>query len=220
MIDAQGWFTWGGHQSGLPFKVWPGTNKIEGVVFHSAVGSLSGVVNVVNDPNQMRSVTGAIGYDGRFIQFYPVTACVWANGTKEANLAYPAFEFEGGYPGNEREPLTPDQTSTAVRILQDLAAYKGVSESYWRRPTTLIEHREIVATACPSGRIGWDEIVAGLHGDDETKRLLADREGRVVLDHLLTRHFNTRLSTDKMHLLIYDPVSGVVASSIPVPSLP
>ncbi len=161
MIDSQGWFDWAERQPGPPAKLWPDANRLRGVVLHSAVGSLQGVINVVMGPAQV-SVTGVVGYDGRFVQFYAVTASPWANGSHEANRSFIGIEHEGGAPGNESEPLTPEQVAADVRILQDLAAYKGVGVDFWQRPTTLIEHREIYATACPSGRIPWDAIIAGL----------------------------------------------------------
>lgn len=161
---VDGWFDWADRRPGPAHKVWSDENSIDGVVFHSAVGSLQGVYNVVMGPAQ-KSVTAVIGYDGFTVQFYPVTASPWANGSHTYNRRYLGFEFEGGAdtPETVSEPLTPAQVATAIRILKDLADFKRVSaSSFWQRPTTLIEHRELVATACPSGRIPWDAITAGL----------------------------------------------------------
>lgn len=167
MITADGWFDWAERLPGPSEKVWSGTNEIAGVVFHSAVGSLQGVVNVVFGPvENQRSVTGVISYQGRFIQFYPVTACPWANGSRVLNITLLGFEFEGGRdtPATVSEPLLPQQEDAAARILRDLAAYKRVGVDFWQRPTTLKEHREIHATACPSGRITWPAILQKLAG--------------------------------------------------------
>jgi hypothetical protein len=164
-VTQDGWFDWAQRMPGPPEKVWEGTNTLAGIVFHSAVGSLQGVVNVVFGPvENQRSVTGVVGYDGRFIQFYPVTACPWANGNRSLNMSLLGFEFEGGRdtPATVSEPLTVQQEDVSVRILRDLAEYKRVPVSFWQRPTTLKEHREISATACPSGRITWPAILQKL----------------------------------------------------------
>ena len=161
MIDVQGWFSWAERIPGPLNKTWPETNLMVGAVYHSAVGSLQGVIDTVMGPEE-KSVTGVVGQDGRFVQFYPVTLSPWANGSHYANSHYLGFEFEGGAAGNEGEPLTDAQINVGTRILADLAVYKNVSTEYWVRPTTLIEHREIFPTACPSGRIPWQRIIDGL----------------------------------------------------------
>lgn len=167
MITPDGWFDWAERQPGPPEKVWPDVNANQGVVYHSAVGSLQGVINVVTGPvENNRSVTGVVAYDGRLVQFYPITASPWANGGHVPNRLLLGFEHEGGAnPYNE--PLTEAQIATDVRILQDLA-------KDWRRPTSptdkdasLYEHNEMTRwgaapTACPSGRIPWDEILQRL----------------------------------------------------------
>lgn len=165
MLTADGWFDFAERMPGPADKIWPDANLNQGVVFHSAVGSLQGVINIVLGPtSNYRSVTGVIGYDGRFVQFYPVTASPWANGSHDTNRRFLGFEHEGGVdtPATVSEPLTDAQVAVDVRILKDLAAYKGVGVDYWKRPSTLVEHREIFPTACPSGRIRWDDILAGL----------------------------------------------------------
>ncbi len=186
-------------------------NGVQGVVYHSAVGSIEGVIKVVLAPKEKqgknpRSVTAVVGYDGRFVQFYPITASAWANGSHLANRLFVGVEHEGGKPGNESEPLTPEQFAVDVRILQDLAAWKNVGPDYWRRPAApddgnagLYEHREMVhfgaaATACPSGRIPWDEILAvlqapaprivgiGIHNTDGSELEVWHEEEGLTLD--------------------------------------
>ena len=181
MITPDGFFDWAERMSGPAHKVWPETNTLEAVVFHSAVGSLQGVVNVVMGLAQ-KSVTGVVGYDGGFVQFYPVTASPWANGSHEFNRRYLGFEFEGGAdtPETVSEPLTTAQVDAAVHILRDLAGWKNVSPTYWERPWTLKEHRELVATACPSGRIPWDAILAQLKGEPVAEPTQEQLRGMVV----------------------------------------
>jgi hypothetical protein len=110
-----------------------------------------------------KSVTAVVSFDGSLTQFYPVTSSPWANGSPEWNNWGLGIEFEGGYNSGghwESEPIYDEQVASAARILEDLALFKGVPSSYWQRPNTLKEHREVYATACPSGRIRWNDILA------------------------------------------------------------
>lgn len=76
----------------------------------------------------------------------------------------------------------------------------------------------------PGALFPWADLMTALAQEDqltaEEQRLLEDREGRVAVDWLLTKHFNTRLTPDRSHVIFYDPVSGVIAASLPAPSLP
>ena len=195
---VDGFFDWAERMPGPANKVWPDTNSNEAVVFHSAVGSLQGVINVVfrpfnpGDETTKRSVTGVVGYDGGFVQFYPVTASPWANGSYEFNQRYLGFEFEGGAdtPETVSEPLTTAQVDAAVHILRDLAGWKNVSPTYWERPWTLKEHRELVATSCPSGRIPWDVILAALKPGPVAPDKLLDLTFLVDVGYFITHDWD------------------------------
>lgn len=232
MITPDGFFDWAERLPGPPVKQWPDVNARQGVVFHSAVGSIQGVINVVflpynpDDDSTKRSVTGVIGYDGRFVQFYPVTASPWGNGSHEANKRFPSFEHEGGKIGNESEPLTEPQIAVDVRILQDLNA----DAAYWERPispvdriATLYEHREMIRfgadpTACPSGRIPWTEIKKRLEPvppEDDNKRQL---RGIQLLMHMLAAgDYHPYQSDDGFSLDFYRDGAMV---SLPITSFP
>ncbi len=180
---VDGWFDWATKDPATLEKTYQGiTNSLEAVFFHSAVGTYQGTINVVKEwpqPTNPRSVTAVVDESGETTQFYPVTACPWANASREWNTKGIGIEFAGGYNGQGHrvdEPITDPQMITATRLLIDLAQFKGVDTSYWQRPTTLKEHREVYATACPSGRIRWADIVAGfvivptkifLYGDEQ-----------------------------------------------------
>ena len=158
MITPDGTFDWMKKMPGPLGKVWLARNLNDGVVFHSAVGSLEGVVQVVMGTAKA-SVTGVIGYQGEAVQFYPVSASPWANGSRVANTRFLGFEFEGGrdVPGEVDERLTEQQIDRAVRILKDLSHYKGVGYGFWQREVSLWEHNEMTRfgadpTACPTGR--------------------------------------------------------------------
>lgn len=184
MITSDGWFDWMERIPGPADKVNSGTNTAKIYLPHSAVGYYGGwsarLFSQERRPDgrytayAAASVHGWISYSGHCIQHYPVSASCWASGSAFPNLNGIAFENEGGYQP-ENEPLRPGQINANVRILMDLAAWKGVQPSYWRRPgsdndmsATLYEHRECVRfgsapTACPSNRIPWAAILEQLN---------------------------------------------------------
>ena len=218
---VDGWFDWAARRIGPPEKVNSGVNPVSGLVCHSADGFEGGLwAQLANAPVSWH-LTNL--FDGSLYQHYPLTARCWH--ATAFNQAYVGIEHEG----RGSVPLTPAQVATTKRVIDELAAWKGWEP---KRPAakgdltaTLYEHREVIwfggtATACPSGRIPWDLLLEEDELTEEQQRLIDDREGRVVLDHLLVKHFNTRLSPAKNYVIIYDPVSQITQASIPVPSLP
>jgi hypothetical protein len=185
-ISPDGWFDWMRREPGPPDKVYSEPNRVDFYVAHSAVGFYGGWSNRLfsRDSDASGRYTahaavsahGWIPYDGACIQHYPLTASCWASGSRPANTRGVAFEIEGGAPGNEAEPLTSAQNESLARILSEIAAWKGVSNGYWRRPdgaqdlgATLYEHRECTRfgsapTACPSNRVSWHEVLGRLAG--------------------------------------------------------
>jgi hypothetical protein len=183
-ITPEGWFDWMRREPGPPDKVYTQRNAVDFYVAHSAVGYYGGwssrLFSTARDGSGRYSVYAAVSthgwipYDGAPLQHYPLTASCWASGSREANTRGVAFEIEGGAPGRESEPLTQAQKQALARILGDIAAWKGVTNAYWRRPAndrdldaTLYEHRECVRfgsgpTACPSNRIPWVELLGRL----------------------------------------------------------
>ena len=195
-ISPDGWFDWMQREPGPPDRVYSKPNAADFDVAHSAVGYYGGWANrlfsTARDASgrytsySAASVHGWIGYDGNCLQHYPLTASCWASGSHEANTRGVAFEFEGGPPEKESEPLTEAQRQALERILNDIAAWKGVTNAYWRRPAndrdltaTLYEHRECVRfgsrpTACPSERIRWAELLARLLPGHEFSASIVD----------------------------------------------
>lgn len=184
-ITTDGWLDWAQRVPGPADKRYaePCTSNL--YVPHSAVGYLNGwydrLFSTARDaqgrytPYAAASVTGWINYDGTVIQHYPFTVACWASGSLHLNVQGNAFENEGGPPSNVSEPLTEAQIEANVRILREMAAWKGRNPAtYWRRPTsaadltaTLYEHNETTRfggspTACPSNRIPWAEILRRL----------------------------------------------------------
>ncbi len=189
-ITPDGWFDWMRREPGPPDKVYSLPNAVDFYVAHSAVGYYGGwtsrLFSAARDASgrytayAAASAHGWLPYDGACIQHYPLTASCWTSGSREANTRSVAFEIEGGAPGREAEPLTEAQEQALALILADVAAWKGVTNAYWRRPrderdvnATLYEHRECVRfgsgpTACPSDRIPWGELLGKLGQPQES----------------------------------------------------
>lgn len=122
----------------------------QGVVVHSAEGSLESALGVLDGPRPA-SWHLTVAKDGRYYQHYPLETICWHAGA-DANPRYVGIECEGV----AGEPLTPEQVETLRSVLDWLQAVDA-----WpvrERGVTLFEHNEFMPTACPSGRIPWDEL--------------------------------------------------------------
>jgi LysM repeat protein len=209
MITQDGWLDWATRVPGPADKVNGGVNRAVGYVPHSAVGFYTGWASrLFSDErgpdghysdNAAVSVHGWITYDGTVIQHYPFTACCWSSGSPHPNNNFIAFENEGGFqPTNE--PLTPAQVAANVKIIRELASWRGWSG--FRRPTdesdvaaNMYEHRECrrwgsAATACPSDRIPWQQLLQELQAGGESPATIP-----VVGRTVLLRHADGTTST-------------------------
>ncbi len=136
-----------------------------GEIKHSAVGFLPGIFTQLDGPAQV-SWHFTISYDGTIYQHYPVAGICWHSGSARWNIDTVGIEHEGGAPGNESEPLRDAQVTATTRLTRWLAEQFGRTGDYSRYPDSaqwwLTEHRQIHATACPSGRIPWEQILNAL----------------------------------------------------------
>ena len=190
MITADGWLAFAERKPGPSGKTNGGVSPVSGFVAHSAEGYESHIMNVLNDPNRQASWHFTNLYDGRLWQHYPIQAQCWASGSGQPNNNWPAMEHEG----IAGQPLTDAQIATTARVIRELSQLKGWTPT---RPTgpqdknaSLWEHREMVrfgslATACPSGRIPWDKILAALGEEPMT-----NNEARAHLINALLHDFN------------------------------
>ncbi len=141
-----------------------------GEVKHSAVGFLPAIFSQLDGPTQV-SWHFSIAFNGTIYQHYPVAGICWHAGSARWNIDTVGIEHEGGAPGNENEPLTVAQTVATTQLTAWLAEQFGRTGGYARYPAAaqwwLLEHRQIHATACPSGRIPWDAILQALSGPVE-----------------------------------------------------
>lgn len=188
-ITADGFFDWMDRVPGPADKVYSTPNAAMMYLPHSAVGYYPGwasrLFNLERLPNgrytpyAAASVHGWLPKMGTPKQHYPIFASCWASGSFYPNTMGVAFENEGGPPGNESEPLTDWQVSCNIKAIQELIEFRQWDTV--RRPTDqwdvgaqLYEHNECTRwgsepTACPSGRIPWDRIIAALQEEDEMK---------------------------------------------------
>ena len=172
---VDGWFSWADRSvPGAPNKIYLAPNAMKGIVCHSAEGWLPYLLADVADPGSNHSWTGSIALDGTLYQHYPVTASIWASGSRTANINYIAFEAEGVQPAK----LTKPQEDTCLRMFSDFQVFTGIQLV---RQVSLWEHNEVATmwspnagpTSCPSNR--YDNVFARLGEigvDDMTKEEL------------------------------------------------
>lgn len=153
-----------------------------GSVWHSAEGYSFDVMHDILLGPRRASWTFTVGKtpsDG-VEQHYPIDANCWHagdvddDGAVRANIDLPGTEFMG----RAGEPLTPYQVDEGVKITQFCAGEFGF-DTYSRYPKqrfnwTLVEHNQVsdLPTACPSGRIPWDAVLAALRVPEEGEDML------------------------------------------------
>lgn len=192
-----GLLDWAERVPGPVHKVNAGTNPVFGIIAHSAEGYEAGLRSQI--------LGGPVSWhlsnlkDGRLWQHYPLTSRCWH--ATAANNAYIGIESEG----RAGESLTEAQIANLVRIIREVSAWKGWEP---RRPTsdidmsaTLYEHREVTrfggtATACPSGRIPWDEILSRLQEDDVKENYDGELNSRRAREQLIFWLMNNSLKSD------------------------
>lgn len=164
-LDAPAWKQ--GYE-GIPQRDW------RGAVLHSMEGSLAAAHSVLQ---------GAVKSSWHFSnpkvgpleQHYPISAVTWHGGSSEANRRFVGVEHEGV----AGESLTESQIENDVGLLLWLAENDVQPWPGFIRLDTLWEHNEMTrfgarATACPSGRIPWQEVI-------ELATLIQDLEARVAV---------------------------------------
>lgn len=169
-ITADGWFDWAIRDPGPPERQNGGRNTLKIFVPHSAEGYWPHLRTVLWGDRGSSWFASNLR-DGRFIQHYSIYAQTWTSGSGYPNNNGLAWENEGV----QGEPFTPAQTENCIRVIREVSALTGMTA--WRRPVNsldkdaqLYEHNECtrwgsLPTACPSHRVPWPRIIAGLEGD-------------------------------------------------------
>jgi len=146
-------------------------NRCRKAFCHDAQGWAHGALARFSDPANQGSAHIILNEDGPPHQFIDFDDAAWHAGgnlpslSEFANLVAWGIEFEGGYP--TPKPISDYQVETAIDLFRWLAFEYRFQWQAVRR-VDLWEHREVYPTACPSDRIRWPEIIAGLKGDDMT----------------------------------------------------
>jgi len=111
----------------------------------------------------------SILYDGTVLQHYPLSAICW-HADFYANCRWAGIECEG----RAGEMLTPQQVKALVYLLIWMAREEGWPAFKLEHDTgTLHQHRWYCATACPSDRIQWSEVIR-MATDVQTQLALLD----------------------------------------------
>ena len=139
------------------------THLRQGLVIHSAEGSLTGLFSVL-DGSRDASWHFSVAQDGGVYQHVDTANIAWTNGSQLANTKFWGIECEGGG-SNPGEPLTEPQYQALVGVVRWLWETHGLSR--YERQETLWEHNEMTrfgasSTSCPSGRIPWQRLIADL----------------------------------------------------------
>lgn len=158
-----------------PVAIWRPTDKHgypnsythlqNGVVIHSAEGSLAGALSVLDGPRQA-SWHFFITKTGEVYQHVDTDNIAWTNGGFDANRLFWGIECEGV----EGEPLTEPQFDALVGVLRWLWDVHQVGAPV--RQETMWEHNEMTQfgsapTSCPSGRIPWERLISELKPIEE-----------------------------------------------------
>ncbi len=151
------WCDFAERVDGAAGKVNPGTLYATGAVLHSAEGPEDSMISIVQSLHSGVSWHFSVMKDGRLLEHYPIEAKCW-HAHAVGNEHYIGIEHEGV----AGEPETDEQVGTDIRLLAWLG--ETLSWSGFERGVQLWEHHEVPgnATACPSGRIRWDDIIVGL----------------------------------------------------------
>lgn len=145
----------------------------KGSVVHSMEGRLQAALGRL-ESSDLASWTFSLGYGGQLFQHYPLSTCCWHAGDYFANTHFWGCETEG----RVGEPLTAAQKDTLVRLLLWSAEEEDWPGFVLQKNTgTLHEHNWYAATACPSGRIPWAEIIGRCNAVEERVKTL---EGQVA----------------------------------------
>lgn len=192
----------------------------EGEVKHSTEGSLAAALGVFTDPTRQASWHFTLPKQGpiRAYQHFELEDITWHCGLPGderhdtsliGNITLIGEEHEG----RAGEPLTAWQVENSIALSRDIRALcpaigvPKLRENLW-------EHGWLSGTACPSGRIPWDAIIAALQEDDMTPAQEAELALlRKQMNTLITQVGNLNTAADNQGNIyenITKPLQGQV----------
>ena len=141
------------------------TLRKEGIVGHSMEGSLAAAFGKLDRPDRQASWHFSVAKSGDVYQHIDTDNISYASGSYEANKRFWSIEHEGV----AGEPLTAAQQTATTALMGWLLGLVNLPPI---RNLSLFEHREMTVygaapTACPSGRIPWQAIIAALQEKPE-----------------------------------------------------
>ena len=191
-FDSQGWLDVAEKRPGPGRKTSGLRSETRGFFGHSAVADFATMMNILDGPREA-SWTFSNTYRGKLYQHFPVGVKTWH--ATVANGWGVALEHEGGRPGKLSEPITPEQIETDAVVVAALRErYGWVTLSRTGPKQNLWEHREVQATACPSGRLddAWVEIMRRALTPEEEEDMLylsknPDVAGQWFVHNMITK---------------------------------
>lgn len=193
------WYPGALRRDGPHLKVWPDCNRVEGVICHSMEGSIAAALVELDRADRQASWHFSVQANGLVQQHYPLTASPWHAGSYTQNIRLVGIEHEG----RAGEPLTGPQETASVALVRWIAAEAGWS---LERHTRLLEHNEVYATACPSGRIDWSKYVPAAEEAAVEIRQLDQGESIAALNAVAAAH--GAAITDRDGLTVVEVVAG------------
>jgi len=145
-----------------------------GALYHSMEGERGGAYSVLFSTVQS-SWHMTLLYTGVFVAHYPLDAVCW-----HANCIFGNMKVGVECEGRAGEPLTRFQVEALAEFTAWLAAEEGwpaikFPDPLWEH-SMMIDYGAPYATACPSGRIPWEEVIDLATGSEELKAAVKRNE--------------------------------------------
>ena len=161
----------------------PAKRFSKGAMVHSAEGEWAGMLARLLSTDEVSWIFSILT-SGVVIQHFPLSAICWHGGSRYPNERWFGVECEG----RAGEVLTPQQKTSLVNLL--LWAKEQENWSYIKLEKytgTLGEHNWYYPTACPSGRIPWQEIIMAMTKIEELERLFQMHQAVLDKDEVRLR---------------------------------
>ena len=126
----------------------------KGAIIHSAEGEWPGMLGRLESTAQV-SWHFSILQRGVVVQAYPLSAICWHGGSPYPNKRWVGIECEG----RAGDPVSGVQLDALVGLLLWMDEQEQWPSFIHDRGGPILEHNWFYATACPSGRIPWEEVI-------------------------------------------------------------